>query len=75
MSVTTFDTLKAVKALTGAGMEAAHAEAIADTMREAVSEGVATKADLANLETRLTIRLYGAAAAIVAAVVALVKLL
>ena len=44
-------------------------------MRDAVTEGVATKTDLAALETRLTVRLYGAALAAGAAVVALIKLL
>ena len=44
-------------------------------MRDAVTEGVATKADLAALETRLTVRLYGVALAAGAAVVALIKLL
>ena len=45
-------------------------------MRDAVTEGVATKADhLAALEARLTVRLYGVALAAGAAVVALIKLL
>ena len=44
-------------------------------MRNAVTEGVAPKADLAALETRLTVRLYGVALAAGAAVVALIKLL
>ena len=66
MSDAAFDTLKAAEA---------HAKAIASTMRDAVTEGVATKADLAALETRLTVRLYGVALAAGAAVVALVKLL
>ena len=84
--------------MTRAGVSAAHAEAIADAMRVAVSEGVAskadihqlegeihrleehvrrpeeqmaTKADLAPLETRLTVRVYGVAAGIVAANAAL----
>ena len=77
--------------MTRAGVSAAHAEAIADAMRVAVSEGVAskadihqlegeihrpeeqmaTKADLSALETRLTVRVYGVAAGIVAANAAL----
>ena len=75
MSDAAFDTLKAAEALREAGIEEAHAKAIASTMRDAVTEGVATKADLAALETRLTVRLYGVALAAGAAVVALVKLL
>ena len=45
MSDAAFGTLKATEALRGAGIEEAHAKAI--TMRDAVTEGVATKADLA----------------------------
>lgn len=75
MSDAAFDTLKAAEALREAGVEEAHAKAIASTMRDAVTEGVATKADLAALETRLTVRLYGVALAAGAAVVALIKLL
>ena len=73
MSDAAFGTLKATEALRGAGIEEAHAKAI--TMRDAVTEGVATKADLAALETRLTVRLHGVALAAGAAVVALIKLL
>ena len=50
MNTATFDTLAAVKALTRAGVAARHAEAITDTVRVAVSEGVATKADIHELE-------------------------
>ena len=46
MNTATFDTHAAVKALTRAGVATEHAEAITDTVRVAVSEGVATKADL-----------------------------
>ena len=52
MPVATFDTHAAVKALTKAGVDPAHAEAITDTMRDAVTEGVATKADLKDLATK-----------------------
>ena len=48
-----FDTLKAMRTLTGAGMQEPVAEAVVTTMNDAVTEGVATKADLANLESRL----------------------
>ena len=48
-----FDTLKAMRTLTGAGMQEPVAEAVVATMNDAVTEGVATKADLANLESRL----------------------
>ncbi len=48
-----FDTLKAMRVLTDAGMQEPVAEAVVATMNDAVTEGVATKADLANLESRL----------------------
>ena len=54
MASATFDTLHAAKALTAAGFEAHQAEAITDTIREAFTESVATKADLANLEAAVT---------------------
>ena len=54
MAGATFDTLHAAKALTAAGFEAHQAEAITDTIREAFTESVATKADLAGLEAAVT---------------------
>lgn len=53
MAATTFDTHAAVKALMHAGLAPAHAEAITDTVRAAIAEGVATKADIAALENRM----------------------
>ena len=50
MNTATFDTHAAVKPLTRAGVATEHAEAIADTVRVAVSEGVATKTDIAALD-------------------------
>ena len=50
MTATTFDTHAAVKALMHAGLAPAHAEAITDTVRAAIAEGVATKADIAILK-------------------------
>lgn len=53
--------------------------AIVGTMREAVTEGVATKEDpqtgFASSESCRTVRFYGGSLAVVAAVVALVMLL
>ena len=85
MSATTFDTHAAVKALTRAGVATEQAEAITDTVRVAVSEGVATKTDIADmrtdiaaldakiaaLETRLTARMVVLGGAIVAVMAAL----
>ena len=51
MTATTCDTHAAVKALMHAGLASAHAEAITDTVRAAIAEGVATKADIAALKT------------------------
>ena len=60
MTVATFDTYAAAKALREAGFDEAQAEAAVTMVRDAVTGGVATKADLAALETRLTGRFYGA---------------
>ena len=69
-----FDTLAAARKLRAAGVEQAQAEAHAEAIGAAVdaSRGdLVTKAvlrsEIANLETRVTVRLYGIAAGIVAA--------
>lgn len=49
--------------LTQAGVDSEHAEAMAGAPRAAFNEGVATKADLARLETTLTLR-FGAPIAV-----------
>ena len=51
MSVATFDTHAAVRALEEAGMDTPQAEAVTETVRTAVVQGVATKADIADLRT------------------------
>ncbi len=71
MAAGTFDTLRAAKALTAAGFDADQAEAITGITRDAVSEGVATKAGLAALENRMLRFGVGLAFAIVAAQTAL----
>ena len=53
MAGATFDTLHAAKALTAAGFEAQQAEAITDTIREAFTESVATKADIAEVKAEI----------------------
>ena len=89
MTDAAFDTLAAARNLEAAGVTRAHAEAIADTMRQAAGAGheelatkadidrleAATKADIANLRADVYRALWMQAGAIVAAVVALVKLL
>ena len=49
-----FDTLKAARALTAAGAKEPLAEAIVTTMNDAVTEGVATKADVAELKAEIS---------------------
>ena len=71
MNTATFDTYAAAKRLRDAGFDEDQAEAAVSMVRDAVGadrEQLATKADLAALEARLTWRLVGIAAAIVAAV-------
>ena len=53
MATTTFNPLRAAKALTAAGFEASQAEAITNTIREAFTESVATKADIAAVKAEL----------------------
>ena len=63
MTASTFSPLEAARDLEAAGIEAEHAEAIAEGMRRAVSadrDELATKADLAALEARMTATLYRA---------------
>ena len=48
-----FDTLATAEALKAAGMEDAHAKAIAGAMRDAITESVATKADISRLEGKV----------------------
>ena len=55
MTATTFNALAAARSLKAAGIEAEHAEAIAEGMREAAGadrDAVATKDDLAHFATK-----------------------
>ncbi len=73
MAEAAFDTLAAARALKDAGVEPEHAEAIADAVRAAAQAGreeLATKADLAALELRMTNKLYAVAGALAALIVA-----
>jgi len=47
-----FDTMAAVRRLRDSGMSEKQAEAITQTVRDGVTGGVATKADIANLDTK-----------------------
>ncbi|MDE0620952.1 MAG: hypothetical protein OXH83_04730 [Bryobacterales bacterium] len=51
--MTAFDMLTATRNLRAAGLDPKHADAIVNAMRSAVSERVATKAYLRELEQRL----------------------
>ncbi len=53
MSVVTFDTLVAVRNLEKAGMGTPQAEAVAETIRVAVFQGVASKEDIAELRAEM----------------------
>ena len=53
MSALAFDTYKAVTALKQAGFEEAQAEAVVNTMGEALGGNVATKADLTEVRAAL----------------------
>ena len=63
MAATTFDHLKAARAIEAAGIERHQAEAIAAAMRDAVTadrDEIATKTDLAALEGHITAALHRA---------------
>ncbi len=57
-----FDTMAAVRRLEAGGFSSEQAEAVTQTVRDGVTGGVATKADIARLESELKwIKLTGAA--------------
>ena len=58
MGCMSFDTLAAARSLENAGMDNAQAEAVTETIRRAVDENAATKADLAELKEALTWRVF-----------------
>ena len=53
MSIAAFDTHAAVTALREAGFDERQAEGVVATVRDAVAEGVATRADVARLESKM----------------------
>lgn len=70
-----FDTLATARKLKAAGFNDVQAEAQAEAIAQAARrsrDDLATKADLAALETRLTVRFYGALIAMGAVMVAAV---
>ena len=52
-----FDTHGCVKQLMGAGFAESQAESVVTVVAMAINENVATKQDLAELETRMTVRM------------------
>jgi len=74
MPTTTFDTLGYSKKLQELGFTREQSEGLAELHKELVTEGLATKQDLKDLEYRLTIRLGGMMAVAIAIVAALVRL-
>ena len=82
MTIAAFDTLAYARRLKEAGVDEAQAEAHAEAVRDAVTEGVATKADLratvADLKAEIAAserRMMLAMVALAGLIVALVKLL
>ena len=77
MTDAAFDTLETMRDLEAADVERAHAEAIAGAVRKAAADrdALATKADKADLYRALWMQTEAIVGAIVAAVVALLKLL
>ena len=75
VAATTFDTLAASRALKSAGINEDHADAIVDVLSASLGAHVATKTDLAEFETRLTVRFGGMLAVAVGVIVAAIKLL
>ena len=75
VTATGFDTLAYARRLKEAGVDEAQAEAHVEAVRDTVTEGVATKTDLASLETRLTRFVLAVAAGQAALIVALLRLL
>lgn len=71
----TFDTLTYAKRLKQAGFTEQQAEAQAEALRAVVDENLATKQDLKDLETRLTLRLGGLIVGATAVLAVLMKLL
>ena len=55
MTAAAFDTHAAVKALQAAGFDEKQAEAVTATIGDAVTEGVASKADIVRLEARIDV--------------------
>lgn len=74
MTTVTFDTLEAVSKLIEVGVSREHADAFIRAIADAQSE-LATKADLRDLEHRLTIKIGLMLAASIGLIAALVKLL
>lgn len=70
-----FDTLAAARTLENAGMDAAQAEAVTETIRTAVDQNAATKADLAELKEALTWRVFLIVGGLLAVATALDRLL
>ncbi len=74
MAVAVFDAHRAIGALVAAGFDEKQARAVTDTVRGAISEGVATKADIAELKADMLKVAVGIVVANAALTVALFKL-
>ena len=74
MAQLAFDTLAFVKRLAAAGMNTRQAEALAEALTAHAFADLATKADLKELELRLTIRMGAMNAATIAILGALITI-
>lgn len=75
MSAVAFDTLKFVERLEAGGFTHAQAKAAAEAFAEATSQELATKADLRELELRMTVKLGGLIVAATGVILAAIRYL
>ena len=75
MTTATFDTLATARKLQESGLDATQAEAVTEAIRAAVTQGVATKADLEKLRADLTWRMVLVVGALLALATAIDRLL
>jgi hypothetical protein len=75
VSAVAFDTLKFVEKLEAGGFTHAQAKAAAEAFAEATSQELATKADLRELELRMTVKLGGLIVAATGVILAAIRYL
>ena len=75
MTTATFDTFATARKLEEAGLDTTQVEAVTEAIRAAVTQGVATKADLEQLRADLTWRMVLVVGALLALATAVDRLL